>query len=65
MMTIHNIYAANKYKALIAGGMSERDAHYEVSRLLGHERLIWRSNRLCRTGTFARTRRIPAPYPAW
>lgn len=40
-LTYHGLrhtYAANKYKTLIAGGMSERDAHYEVSRLLGHER---------------------------
>jgi hypothetical protein len=27
-----------KYKALLASGKTELDAHYEVSRLLGHER---------------------------
>lgn len=30
--------AAEKYRQLVAGGMSEEDARYEVSRLLGHER---------------------------
>ena len=27
-----------KYKALITAGKTDLDAHYEVSRLLGHER---------------------------
>ena len=40
-LTFHGLrhtYAAEKYKSLIEGGMGELDAHFEVSRLLGHER---------------------------
>lgn len=40
-LTYHGLrhtYAQEKYRRLIAGGMSDFDAHYEVSRLLGHER---------------------------
>ena len=31
-------YAAEKYIALVDGGMTPLDAHFSVSRLLGHER---------------------------
>ena len=31
-------YAAEKYRELTDGGMSALDAHFAVSRLLGHER---------------------------
>ena len=40
-LTFHGLrhtYAAEKYQELVNGGMSELDAHFEVSRLLGHER---------------------------
>ena len=40
-MTFHGLrhtYAAEKYRELTAGGMTELDAHFAVSRLLGHER---------------------------
>ena len=40
-ITFHGLrhtYAAEKYKALINGGMTPLDAHFAVSRLLGHER---------------------------
>lgn len=40
-MTFHGLrhtYAAETYKDLLGGGMSELDAHFAVSRLLGHER---------------------------
>lgn len=40
-MTFHGLrhtYAADTYKNLVEGGMSELDAHFAVSRLLGHER---------------------------
>lgn len=40
-MTFHGLrhtYAAEKYRELIDGGRSALDAHFEVSRLLGHER---------------------------
>ena len=40
-ITFHGLrhtYAAEKYKALINGGMTPLDAHFTVSRLLGHER---------------------------
>ena len=40
-LTFHGLrhtYAAEKYSQLIAGGISELDAHLTVSRLLGHER---------------------------
>ena len=40
-LTFHGLrhsYAADKYKSLVEGGMSELDAHFTVSRLLGHER---------------------------
>lgn len=40
-LTYHGLrhtYAVEKYKALLAIGISERDAHFAVSRLLGHER---------------------------
>ena len=40
-MTFHGLrhtYAVEKYRELIASGMSELDAHFTVSRLLGHER---------------------------
>ena len=35
---LRHTYAAEKYSELAAGGMSELDAHFAVSRLLGHER---------------------------
>lgn len=40
-MTFHGLrhtYAAEKYQELIASGMTELDAHFTASRLLGHER---------------------------
>ena len=40
-MTFHglrHIYAAEKYKELSSSGMGTLDAHFTVSRLLGHER---------------------------
>ena len=40
-LTFHGLrhtYAVEKYKALLAAWKTELDAHYEVSRLLGHER---------------------------
>ena len=40
-LTFHGLrhtYAAEKYQELVNGGMSELDAHFAVSRLLGHER---------------------------
>ena len=40
-LTFHGLrhtYAAEKYTRLTEGGMSAIDAHYAVSRLLGHER---------------------------
>ena len=40
-MTFHGLrhtYAAEKYMQLIHNGTSALDAHFEVSRLLGHER---------------------------
>lgn len=40
-ITFHGLrhtYAAEKYKTLINGGMTPLDAHFTVSRLLGHER---------------------------
>lgn len=40
-MTFHGLrhtYAAEIYKKLIDDGMNELDAHFAVSRLLGHER---------------------------
>lgn len=40
-MTFHGLrhtYAAEKYQELIESGMPELDAHFAVSRLLGHER---------------------------
>ena len=40
-MTFHGLrhtYAAEKYTKLTEGGMSAIDAHFAVSRLLGHER---------------------------
>ena len=40
-MTFHGLrhtYAAEKYTRLMEDGMSVIDAHYAVSRLLGHER---------------------------
>ena len=40
-MTFHGLrhtYAAEKYQELINNGKSPLDAHFEVSRLLGHER---------------------------
>ena len=40
-LTFHGLrhtYAAEKYIRLTEGGMSPIDAHYAVSRLLGHER---------------------------
>ena len=40
-LTFHGLrhsFAADKYKSLVEGGMSELDAHFTVSRLLGHER---------------------------
>ena len=35
---LQQFYAAEKYRQLIADGISELDAHLTVSRLLGHER---------------------------
>lgn len=40
-LTFHGLrhtYAAEKYRSLVAGGMGALDAHFAVSRLLGHER---------------------------
>ena len=40
-LTFHGLrhsYAAEKYQTLVNGGMSALDAHFAVSRLLGHER---------------------------
>lgn len=40
-LTFHGLrhtYAAEKYRKLIDGGMGSLDAHFAVSRLLGHER---------------------------
>ena len=40
-LTFHGLrhtYAAEKYQKLIDGGMGSLDAHFAVSRLLGHER---------------------------
>lgn len=40
-LTFHGLrhtYAAEKYRKLIDGGMGNLDAHFAVSRLLGHER---------------------------
>ena len=40
-LTFHGLrhsYAAEKYKSLVESGMGELDAHFAVSRLLGHER---------------------------
>ena len=40
-LTFHGLrhaYAAEKYKKLLASGASALDAHFTVSRLLGHER---------------------------
>ena len=40
-LTFHGLrhtYAAEKYRQLIADGISELDAHLTVSKLLGHER---------------------------
>ena len=40
-ITFHGLrhtYAAESYKNLIEGGVSELDAHFAVSRLLGHKR---------------------------
>ena len=40
-ITFHGLrhtYAAEKYTALVSGGMMPLDAHFTVSRLLGHER---------------------------
>lgn len=40
-LTFHGLrhtYAAKKYKELVGNGMSTLDAHFTVSRLLGHER---------------------------
>lgn len=40
-MTFHGLrhtYAAEKYRELTASGIAELDAHFTVSRLLGHER---------------------------
>lgn len=40
-MTFHGLrhtYAAEKYQELTESGMPELDAHFAVSRLLGHER---------------------------
>ena len=40
-MTFHGLrhtYAAEKYQELVNSGKSPLDAHFEVSRLLGHER---------------------------
>ena len=40
-LTFHGLrhtYAAEKYQELVNGGMGDLDAHFTVSRLLGHER---------------------------
>jgi len=40
-MTFHGLrhtYAVEKYREFLSQGMSELDAHFAVSRLLGHER---------------------------
>ena len=40
-LTFHGLrhtYAAEKYQELVNGGMGDLDAHFAVSRLLGHER---------------------------
>ena len=40
-LTFHGLrhtYAAEKYRELVEGGMGELDAHFAVSRLLGHKR---------------------------
>ena len=40
-ITFHGLrhtYAAEKYTSLVDGGMTPLDAHFTVSRLLGHER---------------------------
>lgn len=40
-MTFHGLrhsYASDTYMNLLGDGMSALDAHFEVSRLLGHER---------------------------
>ena len=40
-LTFHGLrhtYAAEKYQELLKGGMGDLDAHFAVSRLLGHER---------------------------
>ena len=40
-MTFHGLrhtYAAEKYRELTESGMGALDAHFAVSRLLGHER---------------------------
>ena len=40
-ITFHGLrhtYAAEKYTSLVNGGMTPLDAHFTVSRLLGHER---------------------------
>ena len=40
-ITFHGLrhtYAAEKYTSLVSGGMTPLDAHFTVSRLLGHER---------------------------
>ena len=40
-ITFHGLrhtYAAEKYTSLVDGGMTPLDAHFSVSRLLGHER---------------------------
>ena len=35
---LRHTYAADKYTSLVSGGMTPLDAHFTVSRLLGHER---------------------------
>ena len=35
---LRHTYAAEKYTSLVSGGMTPLDAHFTVSRLLGHER---------------------------
>ena len=35
---LRHTYAAEKYTSLVDGGMTPLDAHFTVSRLLGHER---------------------------
>ena len=40
-ITFHGLrhtYAVEKYTSLVSGGMTPLDAHFTVSRLLGHER---------------------------